>query len=180
MSILDRFLLFVLSVVGLVIGILLALSGANVLPLQDVGLLSYSSVRFVVIAIGVLTLLISLRFMFYRVARGQALDYVTMTGDHGPIRISHDTLVQLANRRGSQIKGAQGFDTRVRQSQEGVVVLVRMQVFPDVDISLLSREVQVSVKEYLEQTTSIHVERVSVHVTELSSAGRQGKAWNDV
>lgn len=180
MSILDRFLLFLLSLVGIVGGIVLALVGANILSYDTFSAVVNTPANIVAIIVGVIIILLSLRFLFYRYGRQQSYDYVSMTGEHGQIRISYETLQQLANRRGSQLKGAEGFDSRIRQGQDGIVILVRMQVLPDVDISDLSRQVQTAVKEYVEHTSGVSVERVLVHVTELSASQKQGKAWNSV
>lgn len=177
----DRILLFILSVAGLVLGVVLALAGASVISTNALSAISYAPENIVFVVIGVIVVLLSLRFLFYRVSRAStSMDYIAMTGDHGQIRISYETLRQLANRRGALLKGAEGFDTRIRQGQEGIVILVRMQVLPDVDIAQLSRDAQVAVKEYVEQSSGVQVERVLVHVTELSTANRQGKAWTGV
>lgn len=177
MSVLDRILLFLLSLASLCLGILLALVGAHVLGNGSVPLLIETPDDIVAVIAGVIVVLIALRFLFYRIGRPQVSDFIALTGEHGHIRISYDTLRQLANRRGSQVRGAEGFDTRIRPGQDGVVILVRMQVLPDVDISETSREVQSVVKEYVERTSGVTVENVYVHVTELANTAKQGKAW---
>lgn len=181
MSILDRILLFLLALASLVLGISLALVGVRVISSDVLATVSSTPENIVAIVAGVIIVIIALRFLFYRVSRRPSTDYVAMTGEHGQIRISYDTIRQLANRKGTQLKGAEGFDSRIRQGPEGIIVLVRMQVLPDVDIAALSRDVQTTVKDYVEQTSGVKVERVLVHVTELSAGGqRQGKAWNGV
>ncbi|WAH44297.1 alkaline shock response membrane anchor protein AmaP [Alicyclobacillus fastidiosus] len=177
-SILDRILLFLLSIASLCLGVALALVGANVLGADVQAYVETSPVNVVAIVAGIIIIVLALRFLFYRTGRPQTTDAITLTGDHGQIRISYETIRQLANRRGSQVRGAQEFDTRIRTGQEGVVILVRMQVLPDIDIAATSREVQTVVKEYVEQHTSVNVEHVLVHVTELSPAQKQGKAWS--
>ncbi|GLG00966.1 hypothetical protein Alches_10050 [Alicyclobacillus hesperidum subsp. aegles] len=181
MSLLDRLLLFLFSVIGLVVGVVLALVGANVISVTWVSTeLLTVPYNMVAIVVGAVAALLSLRFLFYRLSRMQTAEYVALTGDHGQIRISYDTLRQLANRRGSQLKGAESFDSRIRQGQEGILILVRMQVLPDVDIAQLSRDAQTAVKEYVERATGVVVERVLVHVTELAAGARSGKAWSGV
>lgn len=179
MSVLDRILLFLLAVASLCLGVALALIGANVFGPAYVFDVETYPTNIVAIVAGIIIVLIALRFLFYRISRSSPVsDFVALTGEHGHIRISYDTFRQLANRRGAQIKGAEGFDTRIRQGQEGIVVLARMQALPDVDIAAMSREVQSSIKDYVEKATGVTVEQVLVHVTELSNAPKQGKAWN--
>ncbi|SIS63070.1 alkaline shock response membrane anchor protein AmaP [Alicyclobacillus vulcanalis] len=182
MSIGDRFLLFLLSLIGLVLGVLLALVGGQVISVTwAASELTAQPWNVVSLVVGVVAALLSIRFLVYRSRRrgqGVPAESVLLAGDHGQIRISYETLRQLANRRGSQLKGAESFDSRVRQGREGVLIACWMQVLPDVDIAALSREAQAAVKEYVEQTAGVQVERVMVHVVELAQSGRAGKAWN--
>ncbi|MCL6487733.1 MAG: alkaline shock response membrane anchor protein AmaP [Alicyclobacillus mali] len=182
MNVGDRFLLFVLSLVGLVLGVLLALLGAGVMSVTwAASQLTVQPWNDVCLVVGVVCALLSIRFLFYRSRRrgsGVPAESVLLAGDHGQIRISYATLRQLANRRGSQLKGAESFDSRVRQGREGILIACKMQVLPDIDIAALTREAQTAVKEYVERTAGVQVERVIVHVTELSPSGHAGKAWN--
>lgn len=176
----DRFLLFLLSLVGLVLGVLLALLGAGVISVTwAASAITVEPWNVVCLVVGAVGALLSIRFLFYRSRRGSGgpAEAVLLPGDHGQIRISYETLRQLANRRGSQLKGAESFDSRVRQGHDGILIACRMQVLPDVDIAALSREAQAAVKEYVERTAGVKVERVIVHVTELAPNGRVGKAW---
>lgn len=178
MSILDRVLLFLLSLASLCLGVVVALVGANVVGPATVRYLSLAPFDLADIIVGVIIVLLALRFLFYRFGRSPSTDFVAMSGENGQIRISHDTIRQLANRQGMDVKGTQGFDSRIRHGQNGIVILVRMQVLPDIDISATSREVQRTVKDYVEQTSGVTVEQVLVHVTEVSNGGhKHGKAW---
>ncbi|AEJ43610.1 alkaline shock response membrane anchor protein AmaP [Alicyclobacillus acidocaldarius] len=178
----DRFLLFLLSLVGLVLGVLLALLGAGVISVTwAASEVTVQPWNVVCLVVGVVGALLSIRFLFYRSRRrgaGGPTESVLLAGDHGQIRISYETLRQLANRRGSQLKGAESFDSRVRQGHEGILIACRMQVLPDIDIAALSREAQAAVKEYVERTAGVKVERVIVHVTEIAPNGHVGKAWS--
>ncbi|ACV58794.1 alkaline shock response membrane anchor protein AmaP [Alicyclobacillus acidocaldarius] len=178
----DRFLLFLLSLVGLVLGVLLALLGAGVISVAwAASELAVQPWNMVCLVVGVVGALLSIRFLFYRSRRrgaGGPAESVLLAGDHGQIRISYETLRQLANRRGSQLKGAESFDSRVRQGHDGILIACRMQVLPDIDIAALSREAQAAVKEYVERTAGVKVERVIVHVTEIAPNGHVGKAWS--
>lgn len=178
MSILDRVLLFLLSLASLCLGVVLALVGVNVVGPGTIRYLSLAPFDLVDMIVGVIIVLLALRFLFYRMGRPSSTDFVAMAGEHGQIRLSHDTIRQLANRKGMDVKGAQGFDSRIRHGQNGIVILVRMQVLPDIDISATSREVQSVVKDYVEKTSGVTVEQVLVHVTEVSNTPKHGKAWS--
>ncbi|MCL6489299.1 MAG: alkaline shock response membrane anchor protein AmaP [Alicyclobacillus mali] len=178
MNLFDRLLLFVLSVVALVLGVAVVLVGAAV-PIGWAQMeLTRHPYNIVTMVVGGVTALIAIRFLFFRRRRDPKLDSVMVAGDHGPIRIAYDTIVQLANRRGSQLKGVASFETVVRQGQGGLVLTLRMRVLPDIDVAALAKEAQNAVKSYLEETTHVPVERVLVQVTELGDNNRSMRVWS--
>nr|WP_245530628.1 alkaline shock response membrane anchor protein AmaP [Alicyclobacillus acidocaldarius] len=174
----DRLLLFILSVLALVLGVAVVLVGAAV-PIGWVQMeLTRQPYNIVTMVVGVVTALIAIRFLFFRRRRDPKVDSVMVSGDHGPIRITYDTLIQLANRRGSQLRGVSTFETIVHQGQGGLILTLRMRVLPDIDIAALAKEAQNAVKSYLEETTHVPVERILVQVTELGDNNRSMRVWS--
>lgn len=171
MSILDRILLVILALWGLctatfgflsVVGVWGASLGG---PLSSIAVFPnniYSIVLVLVMA------LVGLRFLFYRAGGGAKLDAVVLPGEHGTIRISFETLKQLANRTGKSIRGVQEFDTRVRTGQNGVQLAARVHALPDVDLAQMSAQIQLEVKSYVEKTSGVSVESITVNVVEIS------------
>lgn len=176
----DRLLLFILSVVALVLGVAVVLVGAAV-PIGWAQMeLTRQPYNVVTMVVGGVTALIAIRFLFFRRRRRDPkIDSVMVSGDHGPIRIAYDTLIQLANRRGSQLRGVSSFETAVREGQGGLILTLRMRVLPDIDIAALAKEAQNAVKAYVEETTRVPVERVLVQITELSDGNRSmNRVWS--
>lgn len=181
MSILDRFLLVLLSLCSLcaAIGLLLLGIGLQNGWLQSAAATAAAYPAYTIV-IAVVFGLLALRFLFYRLARPSD-DYVVLPGEHGFVRISFETIRQLSNRTGKAIRGVQEFDTRVRSGQAGVLLATRVRVLPDIEIPLMSAEVQGSVKQYVEQTAGVTVERVTVNIVELAphAANKSARAWVD-
>lgn len=182
MSIFDRLLLIILALGGLCAGIFAILLGAGVFgawsatPFGDFS--SYPA-NLVAVVAGLVLFIVALRFFFYHLGT-KRVDFVVLDGEHGNIRISFETIRQLANRTGKSVRGVHEFDTRVRETSSGVVLLVKMRVLPDIDLSAMATEVQNAVKTYVEHTTGVRVERVSVHIHEVAGAPAKGsKAWVD-
>ncbi len=180
MSIFDRLLLAIQSIGGFFAGIFALLLGTGVFgawsitPFGDFG--SYPR-NIVAIVIGIVLIIVALRFCFYRLG-GHRQDFVVLSGENGNIQISYETIRQLATRTGKSVRGVQEFDTRVRESQNGVVLLVKIRVLPDIDLARMGSEVQAAVKEYVEQTTGVRIERVLVHIDEVAGSSVRGpKAW---
>lgn len=181
MSILDRILLVLLTLGSLAVAVLLLLLGAGVLgSWPSIVLTNAATYPMYTIIVAVVFGLLALRFLFYRWARPQE-DYIMLPGDHGFIRISFETIRQLANRTGKSVRGVQDFDTRVRNGQAGVLLAVRVRVMPDIDIAQMSAEIQQAVKDYVEHTAGVTVERVTVNVVELAShtQNKNTRAWAD-
>lgn len=176
MSILDRILLVLLSLAGLLSGAVAIFAGTGA-----GGSMFSSEYNRYLIGGGVILIAIAIRFFFYRLRRGQAntTDYISMDGDQGSIRISHETIRQLANRSGKSIRGVQEFDTRMRSTENSIVLITRVRVLPDIELAKMSNDIQNSLKEYIERTTGVSVSQVVVHVAEVaaSSPSKSGKAW---
>lgn len=183
MSVLNRILLVILSLGTLVAAIVLLLFAVNVNGTWQTDMIAEVShypgdVTAAVLA--VIFGLLAIRFLFYRTQSGEA-QFVTLPGEGGQIRISFDTIKALSNRIAAGVKGVQELDTRVRHGQNGVLLAVRVRVLPDIDLAEMAGRIQDVVKEYVERTTGIAVERVIVSVTELArSQGKaHQKAWVD-
>jgi len=181
-SILDRILLILLALSGICAGFIAILAGSG--WGASIGTSVAQSTAFypenvVTIVIGVVLVIIALRFFFYRL-RAREAQYVVLDGLHGQIRISYETIRQLANRSAKSIRGVQEFDTRVRSLPTGIALMMRVRVLPDVELAQMSADIQSSVKAYIEQTTGVHVEQVVVNVTELAgNVSKTAKAWVD-
>ena len=129
------------------------------------------------IVLAVVFALISLRFLFYRSSHSD-LDFVALQGEHGQIRISFETIQQLSNRTGRSVRGVQEFTTRVRSGQAGILLSVRVKALADLDLARMSAEIQNAVKEYVERTSGVTVERVAVNIAELAGGNaKSAKAW---
>jgi uncharacterized alkaline shock family protein YloU len=175
-SIIDRILLIILALAGV-------LSAAIVIVLA----LGYTNIAFEAMAtypnniywmvIGLFLVLVSLRFFFYRVSQPSD-HFLVLPGVNGSIRISFETIEQLANRTGKLIRGVHEFETRVRSGESGVLLSVRVKALPDIDLAQMSTEIQQAVKSYVEKTSGCVVERITVNVTELANTNiRPPRAW---
>lgn len=178
MSIMNRILLILLSVAGLVMaGSLILFVSSSSYADQFANDITSSPDNLYYIIVAIVVALLSLRFFFYR-WRAPMEDYVSMPGEHGNIRISYETIQQLANRTGKVVRGVQEFDTRVRPGQTGLILSVRVKALPDVELSNMSHEIQTSVKTYVEKTSGVAVEQVMVNIVQITnSASKPPRTW---
>jgi uncharacterized alkaline shock family protein YloU len=129
------------------------------------------------IVIAVVFLLLGLRFLFYRTG-SRDLDYVVLPSDDGQIRISFDTIRELSNRTGRSVKGVQELETRVRHGESGIMLGLRVRALADIELAVMSQTIQAAVKEYVEKTAGVTVDRITVHVTEIANkTAKSARAW---
>lgn len=180
MSLLDRVLLGLLALWGLVAAAIGFLVSIGIWPTAGGALQLLPQAPITSIVIEVVLALLALRFLFYRLGRAADVDAIVLPGDHGNIRISFDTLKQLANRTGKAVRGVQDFDTRVRSGQHGVMLAVRVRALPDLDLAQMSAQIQREVKEYVEKTSGVGVESVTVNIVEISgNSVKTPRTWVD-
>lgn len=115
--------------------------------------------------IGIALFLASLRFFVVSLQRGshaaQSIDQRTEFGD---IRISMETIENLALKAASKQRGVKDLRARVRASDSGLEIVIRAVVDGEHPIPSLTEDVQKAVKEHIEEITGIPVINVAVFV----------------
>lgn len=172
-KIVDRLLLFVFS---LIIGILsvMALSiGAGWVDEELAGnwldaLYSELPLQITVISVAVILFLISFRLFYISVKRGNASSpSIDQRTDFGDIRISMETVENLALKAAGKQKGVRELKARIRILESGLEITLRAVVDGESSIPALTEEIQRSVKEHVEDITGIPVASVTVFVANI-------------
>lgn len=122
-------------------------------------------VAYPAIALGLIVLAATLRFFFVAVrpGRGQAPSIDQRT-DFGDIRISLETVENLALKSAGRVRGVRDMKAKVAVSDAGLDIVIRVVVDGESSIPELSEEMQRSVKTHVEEVTGIPVAVVSVFV----------------
>lgn len=169
--VLDRLLLFLYSILigaAAIIAIIAASGGFRVSFLHNVvtdftgGL---RSVQGAVIGVSIVILLISLRFFIVSVRRGgSTAPSINQRTEHGDIRISVETVENLALKAASRTRGVKDLKARVRVTESGLEILIRAFIDGEGSIPALSEEMQRTVSQQIEDATGIPVADVSVFI----------------
>ncbi|MBN2984442.1 MULTISPECIES: alkaline shock response membrane anchor protein AmaP [Cohnella] len=174
---LDRLLLFLYTLaVGAasVIAVVVALGGFDTEWLKqfvEEAAGGYRAVQASVIAVGVVLFLISFRLFVVSFRRtGGSSESITQRTEHGDIRISVETIENLALKAASRSRGVKDLRARVRASESGLQIMIRAFVDGENSIPSISEEMQKAVSEHLEQTTGIPVSEVSVFIANVTQS----------
>lgn len=173
-KIMDRLLLLIYSLIVFALSIA-ALSVAGRLvtrgqALNWVGELygNGTVLQGLVISTAVVLVLISLRFLYVALRRGNAsAPSIDQRTDYGDIRISLETVENLALKAASRQRGVKDLRARIRIAEAGIDIVLRAVVDGETSIPGLTEDIQKSVKEHVEEITGIPVSGVSVFVANI-------------
>ncbi|WP_027093765.1 alkaline shock response membrane anchor protein AmaP [Cohnella thermotolerans] len=177
-KVLDRLLLFVYSLAvgaAAVVAIVAACGGFDINFLKDTVVEEAAGgdavVQTTVIAAAAVLLLISLRFFVVSVRRGgNHSPSINQRTEHGDIRISVETVENIALKAASRTRGVKDLRARIRAAESGLQVTIRAFVDGETPIPTLSEEMQKTVSEQIEATTGIPVADVSIFIANVTHA----------
>ncbi|WP_281886669.1 alkaline shock response membrane anchor protein AmaP [Paenibacillus sp. YYML68] len=175
-KVLDKLLLFVLTIVIIVSAVMLLLAATGVIPLQSAHNFVeavYRDLNTALIFIGITTAvgLLAIRFLFLSVRREKSsVASIDQRTDFGDIRISLDTVENLALKAAGRSRGVRDLRARVKVSPSGLEIVIRSIVDGEMSIPTLTEEMQGSVKRHIEDITGIPVAQVTVFVANIQQS----------
>ncbi|WEK55600.1 MAG: alkaline shock response membrane anchor protein AmaP [Candidatus Cohnella colombiensis] len=169
--ILDKLLLFLYSIIigfAAIIVIVAACRGFYVSGLKqwidNITGESFAAQTTTIIVASII-LLISVRFFVVSISRGgNHAPSINQRTEHGDIRISVETVENLALKAASRTRGVKDLKARVRVAESGLQIMIRAFVDGESSIPTLSEEMQRTVSEQVEEFTGIPVSEVSVFI----------------
>jgi uncharacterized alkaline shock family protein YloU len=171
----DRLLLFVFSLATGILSIYALVMVSHLISydsatefLHDVYYDSFTAYSWITIAVVLLLLSARLFYISIKKSRGQAPSIDQRT-DFGDIRISIETVENLALKAASRHRGVKDLKARVNVNDAGLEIIIRTIVDGESSIPELTEEVQRSVKEHVEEITGIPVAFVSVFIANIIS-----------
>lgn len=89
--------------------------------------------------------------------------------DFGQISITMSALEQLVLKGASSVSGVREVKPSLRLTAEGIALLLKVQVIPDVHIPQVTSDLQNTVKDYLLRTSGTSLQEIDVQVVKISS-----------
>lgn len=136
--------------------------------IQDV--LANKDQRLIFGVISALFLVISVKFLLTSITLKQpSKNTVVQENKYGQIKISLNAIENLVRRMVSQVKGIRDVKVKVREFPEGVSIYIQAIVSPDIQIPIISEEIQKIVREKVYETTGVTVLDVRILVDNIST-----------
>ena len=166
MKLLDRLLLWALSVLTVVMGLLLII----LVLFPSLGLLQVTAVR---VAAGVLALLSSLSAValhLRRAARKRAQTALVHDGEDGSAYVALNVVNDMARRIAQECDGVRSCKSTVKNNGGSVDLELEMALNSGVAVAPLAAMLQERLKNRIYEMTGIHVGKVSIMVEAASEA----------
>ncbi|TDF99241.1 alkaline shock response membrane anchor protein AmaP [Paenibacillus piri] len=172
-KVVDRLLLFILSLVVLIAACVLLVCAFGWISIDRAGNFAqhvyfdmHTAIPF--ISITAIAALISIRLLYISVRRGKSsVPSIDQRTDYGDIRISMETVENLSLKAARRTRGVKDLKARVRVSPAGLEIIIRVIVDGDIPIPQLTEEMQSGVKSHIEEITGIPVAVVTVFVANI-------------
>ena len=132
---------------------------------SDIG----TTLRVIVFVIGLIFFAMSITFLLSGVRSNKDKKAVSKQTNIGEIRISLNSIENVAINASKRSNGVKESKTLVRKADDGVEIEVRIVVMPDLSIPVISEEVQNRVKKAVEEASGISVKNVKVIVDSIGS-----------
>lgn len=169
----DKLFLFLFSLAVLILSVTILLAGLGVVPpevtldaLRDV--YNETWLNNTVIITSFVLLLLSLRFMFVSLKRQDSRhSSYKMVTTLGEISISQDTIENLSLRSAGKVRGVKDLKARVKVTEQGLDIALRIVVDGVHAIPLITEEIQQQVSTEVGQITGVAVSNVSVFVSNI-------------
>lgn len=127
-------------------------------------LTSSAANRILLFDIALILLILSILFLFSGIKTKRDRRAFVRSSNIGEIRISITTLENIALAAAKRLNGVKEPKAFVNKSEEGVSVVIKTLIISDFNIPELSEEIQVKVKNLIEQSTGIKVSEVKVQI----------------
>ena len=122
---------------------------------------------FILGIIAVILFLVSIRLLIAGYTRRKSVSALLMNTELGIIRVSVNTLDTLTQKAVRSFQEVRDIKSLVLTEPDGIRVLLKVSILPDVEMPELTRNIQQKVKEYIESLAGIAVKEVQVYIENL-------------
>ena len=128
-----------------------------------------TTLRIAVFAVALVFFALSITFLLSGVRSSKDKKAVSKHTSIGEIRISLNSIENIAINASKKTNGVRDSKTMVRKTDDGVEIEIRVVVMPDMSIPAITEDVQQRVKKSVEDTAGVAVKTVKVIVDSIYS-----------
>ncbi|AEE91544.1 conserved protein of unknown function [Tepidanaerobacter acetatoxydans Re1] len=174
MNLFDRIMLAVYALFFSLLAIVLILFSVKIVSFQYViTSLSILYGRWETGVIGIVLLLISLRFLFYGLKSESVPETTVKDGELGRVCITLAAIENLALKVIRDIENIKDSKIKVKKQENGISILLKLTVNYDVIIPEMTSELQKTIKDYIETTAGISVNDIQISIDNVSNQLKQ-------
>lgn len=119
----------------------------------------------------VLLLVVVIRLLIGTFTGNRASNFgIIRNTENGEVNISYETIKSLVMKTISNVKGVKDSKVLIYPSEDKIKVLIKTYVISDVNIPQATREIQESVKAYIEAIAEVPVGEVKVSIVDVAPA----------
>ncbi|MGE5673699.1 MAG: alkaline shock response membrane anchor protein AmaP [Mycobacterium leprae] len=124
---------------------------------------------------GLAFFVVSLRLIFFAM-RGQGGGRpVVHESELGEVHISLGAVENLVQRTARAIKGVREIKAVVTNGKDGLAVVLKGTISPEVSIPEVSEEIQNAVRQYVKRVVGVEMTEIRLDVTNIANEGRRGR-----
>lgn len=170
----QRFLIGVYSLLMAALALLVALVALGwQLPMEALGrVLAEQKTSWILAAIAILSFLIAMKLLFDSFRKDERVSALIKPTPLGEIHITQNAIENMIKKSLQPISGISNVNPKIKCTSDGVAVLLKVQLMPEVNIPDLTNQMQTAVKEYLESHAGINLLEAKVLVEEPVSGVR--------
>ncbi|WP_232696096.1 alkaline shock response membrane anchor protein AmaP [Brevibacillus daliensis] len=176
MNLFDRFILTIyslaLTVLSIIaIGIITRVIDPSYVQYALNSMYNAGSINIPYLIVAVIFLVISVRFIFSAFPQKRAREEkgIYQRTETGMVTISVDTIKSIAERTGRKVRGVRDLDTKVRTTESGNVILVKITVDGETPIPEMTQTLQKEIKHQVETIAGVEIAEVTIVVSEVVS-----------
>lgn len=179
MKIVDRLILAIFSISIAILSLIIMILPFNfggIINIRDgVNLVYAMKGNYMYSLIALIFFIVSLRFLLSGIMgnkESKQESFLIMQNEYGEVIIYAHTIVGLVDNIVAGFTGINNIDTKVDLSNGDIFLLMKGQISPEINIPEITKELQIKVKESLENTTGAKVGEIKVEINNVSVPSR--------
>lgn len=176
MNLLDRIILAIYALFFTAVSVVFILFSTRIVGFQYFGpSLSFLYGRWETGVVGLVLLVLSLRFLLYGLKSQRHPEATVKDGELGKVCITLNAVESLVLKVIRDIENIKDSKVKIRNQENGISIILKLIVNYDVIIPDMTTELQKTIKDYLETTAGILVKDVRISIDNVSNQSKQQK-----